>query len=376
MALAALARPELLVLFPLALLDDLLATRAGRAEVRAWALRLAIQLPIFVAILAPFVLYNHHVTGYWLPTSFYSKVQTDFLIARLSHNWPAFLGFSLHELWALLPMWAVPQPAPEPGRLLTVVTGNNVLLLLPFLLGLWLLIRRARVKEGDRGSLLLPFLLVLQPALWGLAGGYRPPEYQSQRYLAHLDALYVLVGLYGGGWIIERIASLRAPAFRVTCVLAALVASLALQSQGADLYARNVKNTTEMQVTIGRWLRDNTPKDALLAVNDVGAIGVLADRNVLDLQGLVTPEALAARAEAYRQYLATGETPTAIADFVFSHRPDYVAIFPAPNWYPEIDARRDLLTPVFEVELPDNVTCGSRLMRVYRSIWAGKKAPR
>ena len=296
MALAALARPELLLLFPLALLDQFLSrprTEKGLGRLRSWALRLAPQLLLFIVILAPFALYNHRVTGYWLPTSFYSKIQPDFLVARLTHNWAAFVGFSLHELWAVVPMWAIPQPAPEPGRHLTVVTGNNVLLLLPFFVGLWLLFRRVRTPEGERGSLLLPLLLILQPALWGLAGGYRPPEYQSQRYFAHLDALYVLVGLYGGWWITERLAALRTATFRAICVLAVLVASVALQGQSAELYARNVENITEMQVTVARWLRDNTPKNALIAVNDVGAIGVIADRPVLDLQGLVTPEALA-----------------------------------------------------------------------------------
>ncbi len=373
MALAALARPELLIIFPLALLDDfasgvVLDKAPGR--LRAWAIRLVLQLPLFALLLAPFVLYNHQVTGYWLPTSFYSKLQPDFFRARLTNDWVALLGFSLHELWAVVLMWAVPQSAPGAGRLASAVTGNNALLLLPFLLGLWLLFRQVRARDA-RASLLLPLLLVLQPALWALAGGYRPPEYQSQRYLAHLDALYVLVGLYGGWWLSERLPALRATTFRVVCVLAVLVASLSLQGPSADLYARNVKNITEMQVTVARWLRDNTPRKAVIAVNDVGAIGVLADRNVLDLQGLVTPETLAPRSEAQRQYELTKQLPTAMRDFVFSRKPDYIAIF--PSWYPEIDARRDLLAPVFYVELQDNVTCGSPVMVVYRTVWAGGK---
>jgi hypothetical protein len=162
----------------------------------------------------------------------------------------------------------------------------------------------------------------------------------------------------------------------VALVVAALGFSLAGQPAAARTYALNVKNITEMQVTIARWLRDSTPKGSLLAVNDVGAIGVIADRPVLDLQGLVTPEALAARAEGLEEYeqFKQGrrtELPTAMSDFVFSHRPDYLVIF--PQWYPEMDARRDLLTPVYWVELKDNITSGAPVMVVYRTVWAGEK---
>ena len=277
-------------------------------------------------------------------------------------------------------MWAMPQfPRYDPaGNLLLQrdITGNNLLLFAPFLFGMWLLFRQGRTLESERRSLLLPLFLILQPALWAWAGGYRPPEYQCQRYVAHLDALYLLVGLYGGWWMTERLATLRKPLPRGVCLVAVLAVSLALQPQAVALYARNVKNITEMQVTIARWLRDNTPPGSLLAVNDVGAIGVLADRPVLDLQGLVSPEALAPRAAARREAEATGQWPTALAEFVFSRRPDYVVIFPQRNWYPELDARRDLLTPVFGVELRDNVTCGAPTMIVYRSKWAGERHAR
>jgi hypothetical protein len=62
-----------------------------------------------------------------------------------------------------------------------------------------------------------------------------------------------------------------------------------------------------------------------------------------------------------------------MAEFVFSRQPDYVVIF--PQWYPEMDMRRDLLTPVYGVELKDNITCGAPMMVVYRSVWADRKAP-
>jgi hypothetical protein len=45
-------------------------------------------------------------------------------------------------------------------------------------------------------------------------------------------------------------------------------------------------------VQIASWLRDNTPPDALIAVHDIGAVGYFANRPLLDLAGLVTPEVI------------------------------------------------------------------------------------
>jgi hypothetical protein len=42
-----------------------------------------------------------------------------------------------------------------------------------------------------------------------------------------------------------------------------------------------------------------------------------------------------------------------------------------------MDARRDLLTPVFGVQLSDNITSGRPAMVVYQTVWAkahGKEA--
>jgi len=44
----------------------------------------------------------------------------------------------------------------------------------------------------------------------------------------------------------------------------------------------------ESSVSVAAWLRGNTPPDARIAVNDVGAVAYLSDRQVIDLVGLTT----------------------------------------------------------------------------------------
>jgi hypothetical protein len=375
MALAALARPELLLLFPLAILDRLLvigspSPRLGRpvpsgaegrkgGEVARGGLNsrlsaLALHVLVFAALLTPVFLYNHLVTGYWLPSSFYSKLQSTSASAALASGDLALLISSpLRELGALLVLWA----------------KDNLVLFLPFLFGLGWMIRAALARDGGQRSLLLPMVIVVQPLAWALASGFRDPAFQSQRYVANLNVLYVLVGVLGAAWAIERIHALRRLPVRVLLVALMLAASLARQPAAARRYARNVNNITDMQVAIARWVRDNTPKEALLAVNDVGAIAVIGDRRVLDFQGLVTPETLAPRARDLAR-VQQRQVPYELSQYILSRRPDYVIIF--PNWYPELAMRPDLLTPVFARMIPreENITCGGDTMIVYRAAWA------
>lgn len=356
-ALAGLARPECFLLFPLALLDRLAA--AGLADrsagwARRWAVDAAIQIPVFAAIAAPVFIYNVRVTGYPLPTSFYSKLQ-----------WMSVSGAAATQRTSALLYVLAAAPAKELWDVLKVWTANNALLLPGFAAGLLWLVREAVASRGRRGSLLIPAVLVVQPAVWALVAGYRPPGFQSQRYLANLNPLYLVLGVVGGWWVTERLAVLRRPAVRGALAAAVLVLSLLRQPAGALTYATNVKNITEMQVATAQWLRDHTAPGSLLAVNDVGAIGVISDRRVLDLQGLVTPEILSRRDLEHRM---AGTAPEAVFEFIAERQPDYLVIF--PNWYPELDARRDLFTPVFEVHIQNNITCGSDLMRVYRTAWS------
>ena len=41
---------------------------------------------------------------------------------------------------------------------------------------------------------------------------------------------------------------------------------------------------------IGKWINTNTPKDSIIAVHEIGAIGYYCNRRIIDTAGLVTPE--------------------------------------------------------------------------------------
>ena len=109
-----------------------------------------------------------------------------------------------------------------------------------------------------------------------------------------------------------------------------------------------------MQVQLGRWIDANLPRRARLAVNDIGAIAYFSRREIIDLMGLVTPEAV-----PYRR-----QGGDAVLRFVVDACPDYIVIF--PDWFPRLAARADLLEPLTRVRLERVQVVGAPEMVVYR----------
>jgi hypothetical protein len=149
-------------------------------------------------------------------------------------------------------------------------------------------------------------------------------------------------------------------------ILAGVILATALWgfAQGAVRYARNVANVEDSDVRIARWLGGWVPPQALLAVNDIGAIKFLLPNPVLDLAGIANPEI---RGEVAR-IMAEADLPweSAMAEAIARRRPDYVVVF--PKWLPglEEDPR---FRPVYRLKVPDNITMGGDEIVVYSTPW-------
>jgi arabinofuranosyltransferase len=109
-------------------------------------------------------------------------------------------------------------------------------------------------------------------------------------------------------------------------------------------------------VTTGRWISRHLPVDAVVAVNDVGAIAYFSGRRILDLEGLVSPDIL-----PYRSLPDRG------IRVVMDKRPNYLAIF--PNWYPDI-SRSAALHEIHRVHISDNYISAGDTLIVYDTPWS------
>jgi len=223
-------------------------------------------------------------------------------------------------------------------------------------------------SRRDRG--LLPALwLVALPLVYStlsppgkiLAGNFGRYYFPLFPVVVVLGALSLegAAGVLGPG---VRAGRLRLPACLVLAVLLVWpTASSFLQCAG--LYARNLADVESSDVRAARWLGPRLPAGAVLAVNDIGAFKYLLPNRIVDLAGIANPEL---RLEVQRQVAGGVPWERAMAAAVAARRPDYVAIFPA--WLPHLAS--DLgLRPVLRLRVPGNKTMGSDELLVYSTPW-------
>jgi arabinofuranosyltransferase len=366
--LAALSRPEGYLLFALSLADftwNSWSHRPERAAAGVHAPRtthhaprmILRQLPLlpvalFAAIVLPYLLFSLRTSGHLLPNTYHAKAVANFLPDR------DFLSVAARYLIL-----------------------DNPLLLPFYVLGVFVLFcpalsgSTARLSSPRRHAVLLSLWSVGLPLVYAFLHAVL---YQHGRYLIPLipcNAIIGIVGLLEARWLLLRRrwqAPWQAPhavGGSVTATpgrkFAMLVSLLVVAGTAwrlptmARLYAWNVDNINEMHVALGRWAVAHTPPDALLALNDIGAITYVSERPVVDLAGLVTPEVV--------PLLRLPDRDSYLVDFMAERDVQYVLIF--PNWFPDLAARRDLLEPVHQVTLERNTICGGQTMVVYRAHW-------
>jgi arabinofuranosyltransferase len=316
-ALAITARPEAALLVPCLALARPPTPR-----------RLAAFVLMPIALIAPMIVFAYATVGAPYPATAAAKVEGGLL------GWLAGLHEPLATALAARP-WAF---AHEWLQWLWRTHPLLPIVVLPAIALAW------RRRGAALGAVALA--LVAHPLGMALLAPYRGPGFQEGRYSIHLLPLALVVAAVGFG------ASLQGR--RRALLLAWLALALWTLAPAAQRYAWGVQNIEAMQVNIGRWVEANTPPDARLAVNDIGAIAYISRREIVDLMGLVTPEIL-----PYRRQGEEG-----VIRFVGEVCPAYVIIF--PTWFPRLAARADMLEPVHRVRLERVEVAGGPEMVVYR----------
>lgn len=343
-ALASLTRPECILLFPLAIIDRWLIDRKWQRIYLCYKRHVI----VFGCVILPSVIFNLYTIGKPLPNTFYAKVGPYGLLGALSAG---DVGRIVKVLffYPLLQAQEVAQFGLENQLLIAV------LLPLGFV---WLFLS----KESGR-SLLMPIILISFPLLRGVLAPFQGALFQHGRYAAHLIPLMTVMGLGGGVWIKQILsnASTSCWPWVYRGGLAVIVLNFVMMNvRYAQVYGQDVENIEQMHVHMGQWLAKNTPKDAVLATHDIGAIGYFSGRKVLDTVGLVTPEILPFLHESPSR--AQG-----VWAFLQDQTPDYVIVL--SNWYPDLSARTDMLKPIYNVQLNKVTVAAGARMVVYRPVW-------
>lgn len=287
-ALGSLARPEIAGLVVLALLFFfLLADGVEEPRTLGRRFRYAAPAGLTAAVVwLPFALYALFTYGTVLPGTLAAKSAGG-----------VGLGVGLERL-------------AQSAQIVLAVAGMETILLL-------FLLPRLRGLLAERAAALHAAALVwclAVPLVFALRG---VPV--LSRYLLPLLPFIVLYGWRAlAGWRTGHVG-LSSRAVFATALAVALGANLYVFATRVVPHATAF--TAGMQnilIPWGKWLRENTPEDALVATPDIGAIGYYSDRRVLDLGGLVTPAMVPIMQEMPYDAM--------VRSFAFRHagRPDYL----------------------------------------------------
>ncbi len=275
-------------------------------------------------VIVPYALANFQLSGTWWPSTFYAK-SAEYAVLRKS---------------SIVRRFFAQLSAPFIGAAIVLLPG--------------LIISAFQMYRAKKWVQFAPLLWVL-----GFTAAYAwrlPVTYQYGRYAMPVIPVLLVIGSSG------LIASLKIDSDHIlprllsrSWSMAVWGAALAFLVLGFQAYGRDVAIIETEMVQSAKWIAANTEPDSIVAAHDIGALGYYADRDLLDLAGLISPEVIPfiRDEEALSQYLTENEA-------------DYLMTF--PGWYPSLvqQAERVYLTAA-----EFSPRAGGENMAVYRWILHG-----
>ncbi|HSL43934.1 MAG TPA: hypothetical protein VK897_10925 [Anaerolineales bacterium] len=270
----------------------------------------------FGLLFFPYLLFNLALSGSPMPNTFYAK-QAEYEMYWLSKPLTERIS---EYLWPLL---ASPFIALLPGAVVWLVKN---------------------IRQRNWGA--------LASLIWFL--GYiaiyfaRLPAYQHGRYI--IPALPVMY-LWGTLGLLEFVLTPTANK-RVTFIwqVITVVLILAFQFVGARQNAYDVFLIESEMVHTAKWVQQNLPSNARLAVHDIGALGFHVQNPLVDLAGLVSPDVVPFIRDEPR-----------LAEFMDANSVDYLITF--PSFYPGLTSQ---LSSVFEAGIEFDALQFDEHMQVFR----------
>jgi len=270
----------------------------------------------FGALFLPYLLFNLALSGNPMPNTFYAK-QAEYEAYWLSKSLPQRLS---DYLW---PIIASPFLVLIPGVFIwakkSFRTRNwGALASVIWFFG-YIVIYFMRLPAYQHGRYIIPALPIMY--LWGLLGVL---EFATS---AHVNRRFVL-------WWQMIIG--------VLCLTFGFI--------GARQNAYDVYWIESEMVETAKWVEQNLPPDAVLAVHDIGALGYYVQNPLIDLAGLITPEVVPFIRDETR-----------LVEYLDSSAAEYLIVF--PGLYPQLTSQR---TPAFVAGLEFDPLQIDEDMHVYR----------
>jgi hypothetical protein len=259
----------------------------------------------FGALFIPYLLFNLALSGNPMPNTFYAK-QAEY-----------------QAYWLSLPL------ADRLSNYLWPVIAGPFLILIPGAI-LWLI---AAIRRRDWGAVAGLLWVIGYIAIYFM----RLPAYQHGRYIIPAFPVMYLWGILG---LINFASSPKANS-RIVFLWQVLVGVLCLVFSfiAAQQNAYDVYWIESEMVGMAKWVQQNIPADALLAVHDIGALGYYVPNPIIDLAGLISPDVIPFIRDSDR-----------LAGYLDEQSADYLIVF--PGQYPRLTSQKSpLFTSGLEFDL-------------------------
>ena len=303
LGLATLARPEIFLLFLLSLILQFANDRNLSSKLR----RIFIASVVYSAVLTPWLLFTLLTFGSPLPNTLLAKT-----VASATTIWQ--VGWYFFRVIAGSYWWAW------------------TIAFISLLLFLVNRIKNRAVPTMDfqnRAIGLLWFWCAAIPVYYSLSRLQTP----STRYLQITTPILIAVAFYGLTHLVstfsEKWHKVQHQRLLLTSVAVGIIVfNIALNAvavlPSSHDFSEGILQTYR---DVGEWLRANTPENSRVAVAiDVGTIGYYSHREIIDLGGLNTPEAIPYLPDSLR--------------YVFISKPQYLVVTGEETKYALLDETR------------------------------------
>ena len=278
--LAFLIRPEALLLIAIYGIKLFIEHRSNLPKFFKTGIIFAV---ILLLVISPWMIFNLTYSGRPFPSTISSKF--------MQYGYPFSLAKSLTYLWDVF---------------LYFLDGPLMLLFPCALFAIYMIVQRKDSRLYYVLAWPLSLILIYAIAI--------PAIYHHGRYLMPIIPLIAIFGMEGLSSLFEKYQLNQRLRTVVYLVIGGIIISLWVN--GASTFALQIKLLTENHADAAQWVDENTPKDAIIATHDVGLVGYITQRPMVDLAGLITPEVIPIMNDQ-----------TKLAEFVHSKNVEYVIIF-------------------------------------------------
>ncbi len=180
-----------------------------------------------------------------------------------------------------------------------------------------------------------------------------PVTYQHGRYLIPLMPIFFIWGISGTVELLDKMSDLKFGwIINRAWVASILIILFSFWILGAQAYANDVSIIESEMVVTSKWISNNTPRNALIAAHDIGALGYYGNREIFDLAGLITPDVV--------PYFSD---ETSLSRLMRDAGSNYLMTF--PDWYDRLTECGEI---IFTTDSPFSTEAGGSNMIVYKLI--------